>query len=274
MNVYVEFVIIDNFVFDYLLLLLTFYKDRKQINKRIIISSLFGTVFALVFPLLNLHELILFALKILLAFSMVAIAGKFITFKEYILQVNKFILLTFLFGGIIYGVYSLFGLEYSFLYGTTNSFLPLGLMILTAIILYFSGVKLFCRFFEKKLIYPFVCKCKLYKNGQEITVNGFIDSGNSLLYNGCESVCIASGELVKKIYLSSFLEGESCGIITANTIAGSCKIKVYEIDLMKIYSVNKKNIIYKVKLGIPQRYMTFSDDYQLILPADYALYKG
>ena len=87
MNVYVEFVIIDNFVFDYLLLLLTFYKDRKQINKRIIISSLFGTVFALVFPLLNLHELILFALKILLAFSMVAIAGKFITFKEYILLI-------------------------------------------------------------------------------------------------------------------------------------------------------------------------------------------
>ena len=61
MNVYVEYVAIDNFVMDFLLLILTFKKRGEKIKKgRIAVSALFGTVVTLFFPFLTFHELAVF----------------------------------------------------------------------------------------------------------------------------------------------------------------------------------------------------------------------
>ncbi|MBQ3572343.1 MAG: sigma-E processing peptidase SpoIIGA, partial [Clostridia bacterium] len=137
MTIYIEYVIIDNFVFDYILLLLALKSKAKIIKKRrVLLSASFGTFFAIIFPFLYFNEIVLFGLKILIAFCMIAIADKFEDFKDYFIKVNKFIFLTFSFGGIIYGFMSLVGLKYDFLYTTTNSAVPLGIMIVCAVVLY------------------------------------------------------------------------------------------------------------------------------------------
>ena len=144
MTVYVEYVIIDNFIFDYILLLLTFKSNGAEPpKKRLFLSALFGTVFAVIFPFLKFHQLVLLFLKIVLATSMVAIASNFNCFKQYLKKLLKFVTLTFVFGGIIYGGLSIVGIKYSFLYGTMDSPLPLGIMLTLAVSLYKLFEKLF-----------------------------------------------------------------------------------------------------------------------------------
>ena len=272
MVVYLEYLIIDNFIFDFFLLLLTFKdKVKNRSVKRIIISSLYSTIFAVIFPLLNFHELVLFALKIVLAFSTVALGGKFSSFKDYIFKVNKFILLTFVFGGIIYGVTSLIGVRYTFLYGTTNALIPFGFLMACAVVIYLSCDKFFGRLFVKKIVYPFVVKCSLFQNGQKISVGGFIDSGNNIVFNGCEGVCIADKKLVKELFLRGFLDGVPIGLINVNTVSGKSLVKIYQIDRIEIYFNDKVNIISNAKLGIPEKGVAFSENYHLILSSEYAL---
>ena len=270
MDVFIEYVVIDNFIFDYLLLLLTFKTNgRKPSKKRLLISTLFGTVFAVIFPLLNLHELILFVLKISLAFSMVAIVWCFESFNDYIKKTLKFFALTFAFGGVIYGCFSLIGLNYSFLYGTANGIIPLGVLITIGVVIYKVFERLFLSLFAKKFILPFVCECVIVNKGQIIKVNGFFDSGNQLIYNNKESVCIAGQGLVKRLFFRGMLSGNECGQMCVNTVAGKSVIKIYEMDEIKIYFNGKKNIIYKAKLGVSAKSLKLSDDYQLIIGASY-----
>ena len=94
MTVFVEYVIIDNFIFDYILLLLTFKSNGVEPpKKRLFLSALFGTVFAVIFPFLKFHQLVLLFLKIVLATSMVAIASNFNCFKQYLKKLIKLFLI-------------------------------------------------------------------------------------------------------------------------------------------------------------------------------------
>lgn len=270
MTVYIEYVIIDNFVFDYVLLLLTLKSKAKEIVKRrVVLSASFGTFFAIIFPLLSFNEIILFGLKILIAFCMIAIADKFDDFRDYFLKVNKFLFLTFSFGGIIYGFMSLVGLKYDFLYTTTNSVIPLGIMIICAITLYFVFVNFFKKLFEKKLILPFTCRCVLFFDGQKLATTGFIDTGNNLIYDGEEGVNIADSRLVNELMICGFFERLPYGYITVNTVSGVSNVKIYQIDRLEIYFGNKRNTFYKVKIGIPEKAFVLSEEYKLILSPEY-----
>lgn len=270
MVVYIEYLFVDNFIFDYLLLCLTLRKKTERRKKyRIFISSFFGSIVTLLFPYLNLNKFLLFLMKVSLAFCMIALACKYNNFKEYILCVNFFVLLTFIFGGVISGLLSLLEIDYYFLYGSSNGIVPLGLMLLIGILLYTLCEKGFKRLFEKKLIYPFVRKCVLYKNGLKIKTVGFIDSGNTLRYNGEESVCIAGDKLVENIYIQGFFENEECDCMMIDTVSGKSIIKIYEIDKLEIYFNDKKNTIYNVKIGIPSNALKLGEDYQLILSSEF-----
>ena len=272
MNVYVEYVIVDNFIFDYILLALTLKGGSCNVNKkRILLACVFATFFAVIFPFIKFHELILFGLKIVLAFSTVALAGRFATFKEYFLKVNKFLLLTFLFGGAIYGIFSLIEIDYNFLYGTSNGLIPLGVLLALAFLLYGVFNKVIAKLFQKRLIYPFVCECVLYCKGQILRTKAFLDSGNHLVFNSCYPVCIVSTALAKRLVISGIIEGEEIGRISINTVAGNSNVKIYEIERMQIYFGNKANIYYNVKIGISESGLNLSEDFHLILSAHYAL---
>ncbi len=272
MNVYVEYVIIDNFIFDYLLLCLTFKSNGKEPPKsRLIFSAIFGTVFAIVFPFLKFHELILFALKIVCVFAMVAIAYPFESYKDYLKKVLKFNLLTFAFGGMIFGFFSLIGLDYSFLYGTTDSAVPLGILITVAAVLYWAFEKLYYRLFQNKLIYPFICRCVIFSKGRKIQISAFIDSGNQLTDGEGESVCIASSSLARKLFLLGMIGGSPHGEMQISTASGKGEIKIYEIEEMLIYFEGKKNIINKVKIGVAPQTLHLSEQYELIIGAGFIL---
>lgn len=269
MNVYIEYVIIDNFVLDYLLLKLTFLIKKSYVFKRgIIIGASVGTLFAIVIPLINCAEPVLFCIKILSATIMLLCSAKFKSFRSFFTTFNLLLLLTFAFGGAFYLLFDFINCKYTFLYGTTDALLPLGLVLGTAMLLYKVFYDFFCKIYKNKLIYPFVRKCKIVHNGQQITLNGFIDSGNQIIYNNFYSVCVASKQLVNKLLTCGFLQDAEIGETYITTVSGKTKIKIFEFDYLEIYSCDKTNIIKGVKIGILQNATSLSDDYDLILSAD------
>lgn len=271
MNVYVEYVVIDNFIIDFLLLLLTFKKRGEKIKKgRIVVSALFGTVVTLFFPFLTFHELIVFFLKIILCCAMVAIPCKKMGFSTYLKKVFKFLILTFAFGGAITGVTSLLGIEYAFLYGSTNSPIPYSIVIVLGLSIYFIVLKIYSKLFEKQIVYPFVCVCGLFCNGDKTQAKGFLDSGNHLVYNG-QGVCIASDKLVQELFLSGVIKGAPKGLVGLKTVAGEDVIKIYEIERLEIYFNKKKNIFYKAQIGVSDKKLFTHEDYDLLLPAEYLI---
>ena len=272
MTVYLEYVIIDNFIFDYFLLSLALKNsNQRQNKKRILLGAGLGTIVAIILPLLKLHEILLLSLKVALAFIMVGTAGQFTSFKDFFKKVNKFVFLTFFFGGAIYGLLSLIEFEYNFLYTTSNLIVPLGFLIGLGYLLYSGCNKLFKTLFERKMIYPFVCECILYGKGQILKTRGFLDTGNHLLYNKTIPVCFASRSLAKRLITSGIIEGEEIGRLAIKTVAGESFVKIYEIERMQIYFGDKANIYYKVKIAISENGINLSEDFHLILSAKYAV---
>lgn len=269
MKIYLEYVIIDNFIFDYLLLLATFYKRGEKTKKgKIIFSSIIGTAISVVFPLLKLHEIVLFFLKITTAFFLVFLAGEFLNFKSYFISVNKFILLTFLFGGSIYGIFSILSIDYAFLYGTSNSLIPLGFIIILAIGLYYFTKKIYQLIFFKKIINAFSCKCTLYFQGNKVDAIGYFDSGNHLSYKNI-GVSFACSSLCKKLYYQGYFNCPPIGELNIYTATGKKRVAIYQFDKLEIYFNQKRNIIYKPKIAISRDKTKFGQEYDLILSCDY-----
>lgn len=77
MEVYIEYVITDNFIIDYFLLSLALKYSKAHVNKkRIALSAVIGTIAAVLMPIFNASAAIKFFIKIALAFVMIIVAAK------------------------------------------------------------------------------------------------------------------------------------------------------------------------------------------------------
>ena len=114
MTVYIEYVFIDNLIIDYLLFKATFTLTGNGYNKgRLLFCAFLGGVFALLYPLISAHTVIVTVIKVLFGLLIMLLANSYRTKKNFYVNTVVFFGLTFLVGGAIIGVFSLLGLEYS-----------------------------------------------------------------------------------------------------------------------------------------------------------------
>ena len=269
MQIYVEYLIIDNFIFDYLLLLLASYKKIASVKKgKVVFSAVIGTIIAILFPLLKINEFILFLLKICIAFLLVFLAYGYKNFTFYFSLVVRFVILTFLFGGSIYGIASLCGINYAFLYGTSSCIIPLGLLVSIAVVLYYLFKNFINRIYSKGFLASYSCYCKIYMGGKCVDACGYFDSGNHATYKN-NPVCFSSYTLNKKLFERAFFANLPIGEIELITATGKEMVSVYKFDKLEIYFNNKKNIIYSPYIAISKQNRLVSEDYELILSCNY-----
>lgn len=170
MTIYIDLLFLFNWWIDFFLLLVV-KLTLKRITKitRIIIASMIGAL-SIIFLCFNINYIILFFLKIILGFIMCIIAFKF---KSLTYTLNNLIYL-FMAGVILGGTINLIKP-----YIVYNKFLYfLGLIIITPIIL-IGFVKQ-----NKKLKknYSLYYQVKIiFKSLKQISLNGFLDTGNKLI---------------------------------------------------------------------------------------------
>lgn len=186
MDIYVEYVIIDNMVFDSLLLCATCLTLRAPLVWwRILLSSAVGTAIALLLPLLKWHIAAQICIKIVSLIAMIFILQGRSCVKKFIASTLLFSAYTFALGGCIIAMYYFgFDLQIKDLTAFYTAKIPLGAYVgsvaLVAFLLY--NLVVYLRFKRKNN--SFYRKITLDLGGRNFSAVGYVDSGNTLEYDG------------------------------------------------------------------------------------------
>lgn len=256
MTVYVEYVFIDNFVIDLLLIYSAFKITGKDVSRvRLIVCSLLGATFALFYPLITENIFIVTAAKILFGLFLTFCAAKFSCPKDYAAFTAVFLGLTFFVGGLIIGVFSLFGLDYSSEYS-------IGLMILPVYIALRAVKRLVTFFYRKKDLAGLIVPVEIVCGEKTVWVKGFFDTGNGL-YADFSPVIIVSKNVVAPLLDLNLIRNAKYLPIT--TAVGEDKKISFKPDAVVIYSGEKKNIFNNVRVCVVDK--TFAGYDAILHPA-------
>lgn len=201
MSLYLEYVILDNLIMDYLLIRMledTYKFKFKKIN--IWLACILGAIASLILPYFYNQILILNIFRILLANVIVLMLRKYKNFKQYCTYLLLFFSYTFVLGGIILGIIFMFKIDYSMSGIIIYSFeFPVSIFIL---IVYFA-IKLFKKILSrssKEITFSeYLLPITIFSKVKSVDGVGLIDTGNSLELNGV-GVNIISLDLFLKLY--------------------------------------------------------------------------
>ena len=262
MEIYIEYLLIDNLIINSLIIYLTSrFSGFKMSKRRIFLSSLFATMFSFVFPFFNnFNFMVLLFLKLVVGFIITLILKKHKSFLGLIVCFLLFVTSTFIVGGFVYGLINILGLSTTLNGLLINNFeIPMGVVVLV-LCLYvillnklINCVKNRC-LHSSEYVDVFVNNLnKIYK------INAYYDTGNGLYDNlSNKPINMISLKLYKKIvdyacdYKNSCVaEGlKNMHYVSVKTISGCDKVLVFEIDALKILNKNKSYKFENVCVGV------------------------
>ena len=265
MEVYIEIVIIDNFIIDFILLYLMYiFLGEKPKTKRIVLGTIIATAFAVVSPMIVLSQNTFLCVKIAMSFLIVYLAR--LTLKRYIMATLLFYLLTFTFGGVVLGMFNILNIDFA----DVNSFFilsdfPIGVLvggIFLATILCMKGYKFAKKRHSKSSFYYDV---KIYFRGMEKTIKGYYDSGNFLEDR-------VTGKGISVVYIRSifdFLENVDFGTLDRVKFRSvgqvSDSLRILEVDKIELYVDKKLHIIYNGLLGLSYQPISDKGDFDILI---------
>jgi len=263
MVIYIEQILIDNFIINFLIIFCASIILKIKFNKILIgLSSLIGAVFALFSPLINFPSAFLFLIKIVLSLFMVSILKKYKKFKEFILIYLTFILLTMLFGGACLFLLTSFDKNFNLNNYTTYS-LPLGLIVIIIFFIMIIIKNIFKNVYRRKSVNNFIYNIILFNNEKYFKLTAFLDSGNLLKdpltkkpitivdYNvikGFINISITDILLNKVENLSKTLK--NAHLVEISSVNSTKKLIVFEIDKLEIVLENSSNKIENACIGL------------------------
>lgn len=260
MTVYIEYVLIDNFVIDWLILKAALNTaGLTAAKKRLFLSSAIGAAVALVYPALKIHPVILALIKISAGFIMVLLSAKFNRIKHFVIVTALFFAYTALLGGAITAVCSVFNVN-------SSSEICTAVMIVPAYILIKSARETVRYIYRRKETVAFIYEADITAGGVTVSVNGFMDTGNGL-YDGDSPVIVCSLSVAQK-----FLSGGkilSVKKIPVGTVNGKKFLPAFAAEKVIVYKKEKsgKTLVAtsdNVTLCVAKE--GFSCGYEAILP--------
>ena len=179
MKVYIEVVILINFIIDFILLFGVCLILRRQTTlKRLLLSSLVGSI-TIICMFCNLSSILLFIIKLLTSLLMVIICCKFKSIKYTLNNIFYLYTLSIILGGSIY----LISIEIISKYKNLN-FLSNGIYLNFIILLIFSPLIIYIYVKQIKKIkntYSNYYNIDIYlKDKTKTTLTGYLDTGNHL----------------------------------------------------------------------------------------------
>ena len=242
MTVYIEYVLIDNFIIDYLLMKATFaITGRSATKKRLFVCAFFGAVFALILPLVQNFDLFTIIYKIITGLFLVLIAKKNYTFRAFYVTAITFFLLTFLTGGMITGIFNIFGIDYS-------SEICISLMFLPVYVFIKLALTLIKYFYRKKTDISLTYQVEISLGKTTLSALGFMDTGNTL-FDGNNPVILCDKTFAKRLFNQNAL-GAKLKKISVTTANGQSTNLAFSVDELRIYNGDKLNIYSNVTLCV------------------------
>ncbi|MDD2409104.1 MAG: sigma-E processing peptidase SpoIIGA [Bacilli bacterium] len=235
--IYIDLVILINFIIDLLLLIsVDLLLKRKAKFKRIIIASILGSISTLLLFYIN-NNFMLLIFKLFISILMVIIAFKYETFNYFKDNIIWLYILGIILGGTIFLLNNQIALVNNGLVFSESGF-KINIIILCIIspIIIYKYLQ-----YQKSYqnIYSETYDVDIYYKGIKITGTGFLDTGNKIKdpYFG-RPIILINKDLIKK-EVNTFL-------VPYNSVGYKGMLKVFKPDKVKI---NEK-ITKKVLIGL------------------------
>ena len=216
MTVYIEWVFLENFALDFLLLRLALRMGRERVSgTKLALGAFAGGAFAVLYPLLSLPIWCQAMVKCFVGACMCALAFERIKTKNewgrYAFTTLCFFIISFAFAGAL-----------TFFH--TNSF-----YIFVGFGWLCMGAE-FCvkRLYKKRRQAQFLYDCTVYYKEKTLQLTGFYDTGNAARYQGVP-VCFLSADAFYRLLGWEILEdrGQVCDEIVVSTVNGKKRTTVY-----------------------------------------------
>jgi len=210
-ELYIEYVIIDNFVIDYIILKMIDVTLGQKIRiKNKILVCVLGTVFAIFLPYLYAQKKLMFFYKIFVSLFLVLCIKKYKKLRFFITYYLLFVSYTFLIGGVILGAIQILGIEYSMSGLLLYKFeYPISLFVVILLILIrlvFKVLKIAkARLKNSNFMYEVFIEDK----GKRVRANAFFDSGNNVKFDN-----VGINIISLNLFLRLYNEINLCDLIT------------------------------------------------------------
>ncbi|MBQ7977283.1 MAG: sigma-E processing peptidase SpoIIGA [Clostridia bacterium] len=241
MEIVIEYVLLDNFLIDALLMTLTIKTLRLPFSKAgIMCASAFGAGFAVISPLINVGGILAILMKLSVAFVMAFMAC--FSLKRVFSRFLVFALYTFAFGGALVAIFTFLGVQvYDAMYIGYVSSLPLGTLLVCAF-MFFVAILRLIRLLKNKRTWGNSVNFEIEILGKRKKVKGFIDTGNTLKNReGKPVVVLPERELsfwfsAHDRMMIMFDKGQSLGLknldfIVVGSFGGSYKMRVFDAKI-------------------------------------------
>lgn len=243
MTVYIEYVLIDNFVIDYLLLQASHKIAGVSAKKsRLCFCAVLGALVALACPVLENFKPLLIAVKVACGLLIPLLSANFRSTREYFITAALFLCLTFLSGGAVTGVFGIFGLSYSSEISVALMFLPAW----AAIVCVKKAVKFV---YKRKDLTCFLYRVTLFSGGNSVEVTGFLDTGNGV-YDGDSPVVFLNSKTARKLFIGKDGKPVPLKRITVKTVSGESEKICFKLDRLVIYTGDIPNIFNNVTVCV------------------------
>ena len=279
MEVYIEYVIIDTFIINWLLLWSAVKTMGLKFNWFLcLISSLFGTIVSCLVPLINFSGIALFIIKLILGLLMVLMCYKYKSFKQFIYTFMIFVSYTFLMGGACYAVIILLGGTFeNITIGKYDAIVPVSIVIATCFVYAFIIFRLVKYIYRKKDMIPFMQTAIIEVDDKEYSFTAFMDSGNRLYDKKTGApVIIVSAFALEKYFseddIAKLIFGEknskfkNVHYLNYGTVDGHAKkMVVFESRRVKIQNGDNINTFENIVIGVTFRKFKDAINYEMLL---------
>ena len=235
MKIYLDLIMILNFILDFILLLTVGLILKRKINlTRLLLGSFFGGI-SILFLFININSFILFIFKILISIFMIIISYKFINIKYTLINLLYLYMSSIILGGFLY----LLNIEFSYK-KVGLIFINNGLSINFIFLLITSPIILYIYIKQTKNLrynYSNYYNITLIKNNKKYDYIGYMDSGNLLVDSITNKLVI----LIDKRKL--LFDIKEFRLIPYMSVDGHHMIKVVKIDKIIFNNKEYSNIL-------------------------------
>lgn len=245
MIIYIDVLLAINLYINYFLIRGTAVFLRRSLSvKRTLIAAGVGSLFSLVILLPELPFYINFLIRLITGCFIVYAAYGYDDIFDYTISLICFLVMGFLYAGIMLGIWVLFapfGMYYR--NGTTYFNIPIIAVGAFTAIAYFI-VRLMRRISDNRRIYSDNADVVIITNGEKISVDGTADTGNSLCdpFSGKPVIIVTQkvlGDLIPQ-HINEYLKHGSIEnikgirLIPCRTINGCSVIPVFKPDKITV----------------------------------------
>ncbi len=275
MEVYIEYVVIDNIIINYTLLSVCSKVSGQMVaRKNLIFASLFGALMVIFMPIMTTNEALLMIYRLVVGVMITLSVRKYSCVKQWFSYFLLFVSLTFLFGGMLIAMLTMFDIVY-----TTSGLLFLGLEIPISIfvvpiwIYAYLTIKVYRYIAAKVKNRQLYYDIAIHLGDKKYAMKAFLDTGNNLLDTDGSPCMVMELKTFCKIFnrfpLHRMLLGRVdvdelpyAHYIDVSTVNANERLLVFRADAVEITGLDTKAEYSNVSIAVSRKNFA---DYSLIL---------